>query len=116
MRQRPTAALLEEPDPFSNWNTYDYRIQEALNIMSREVCQTCGNPVWICHSADNTIDFEIRTGACFGKAAIEEFEDDKGNEKLMPGEYHYAVPVGIENEDGTRERLPSRREAMQKVG
>lgn len=116
-RQRPIAALLELPDPFTGWTSYDYRLQEAINIMDREVCKSCGNPVWLCHSADNRIQFEVRTGACYAKAEVEEFEDEKANNpKLNAGEYHYAVPVGLELGDGKYEPLPSRREALQKVG
>lgn len=84
--------------------------------MNREVCQTCGNPVWICHSADNRIQFDVRTGACYARAEIEDYEKVESNPKLEPGEYHYAVAVGVENEDGTHEKLPSRREALAKIG
>jgi hypothetical protein len=115
MRQRPTAALLEETDPFTNWNSLDYRLQEAFTALDNEICKTCGNPVWFCHSADNRIDFEIRTGACYAKAEIDDFEENNSNPKLEAGEYHYAVPVGIKNEDGTFDPLPSRREAMEKL-
>jgi hypothetical protein len=115
-RQRPTAALLEEPDPFTGWTTYDYRVQEAINIMDREMCKTCGNPVWICHSYDNRIDFEVKVGTDYAKAALEEYEKDQSKAKLGPGEYTFAVPIGIENEDGSRDPLPSRREALQKIG
>lgn len=115
--QRPTAALLEEPDPFTGWTSYDYRIQEALNILDREICKTCGNPVWVCHSTDNRIQFEVKTGACYARAEIEEFEDEKsGNPKLGAGEYHYAVGVGLDNEDGSHEPLPTRSEALAKMG
>jgi hypothetical protein len=117
MRQRPLAALLETDDPFSGWTSWDYRIQEAINVMDREVCKSCGNPLWLCHSADGRIDFEVRTGACFAKAEIEKWEKD-GND-LKPGEYLYAVPVGdwYLDKEGTKvyEKLPSRREAMQKM-
>jgi len=115
-RQRPTAALLESPDPYSGWTSYDYRVQEAVNIMDRELCKTCGNPVWICHSYDNRIDFKVQVGTDYAKAAIEEYEKDQSKQKLEPGQYLYAVPIGIEDEDGTFDPLPSRREALAKIG
>lgn len=114
--QRPIAALLELPDPNTGWTSHDYRLQEALNIIEREKCPTCGNPVWLCHSTSNEIQFEVRIGACYGKAEIEEYEKDETKPKLGAGEYLYSVPVGIENEDGTYEPLPSRREALTKIG
>lgn len=115
MRQRPTAALLELPDPFTGWTSYDYRLQEALSIMEKEVCRTCGNPVWLCHSADSRIDFEIKTGACFADAELKDYEKLHPDKELESGEYRYAVAVGLENEDKTRDPLPSRREAMEKL-
>jgi hypothetical protein len=114
-RQRPTAALLEEDDPYKGWTSYDYRIQEAMNIMDREICGRCGNPTWICHSTDGRIDFEVLTGTCYASAEVEEYDEKPGVEKLGPGEYRYARPVGIENEDGSREPLPNRREASMKM-
>lgn len=72
------------------------------------------NPVWLCHSADNRIDFLVKTGACYGQAEIEDHEKNENN-KLSAGEYYYAVAVGIENEDGTREPLPTRAEARMKM-
>lgn len=116
MRQRPTAALLEESDPFSGWTSLDYRLQEAMSIMEKEICKTCGNPVWLCHSADNRIDFEIKVGACFADAELKDYEKTHpGEPELESGEYRYAIPVGIENEDGSRDPLPSRSEAMQSL-
>lgn len=115
MRQRPTAALLELSDPFTGWTPHDYRLQEALSIIEKEKCQTCGNPVWLCHSADNSIDFEIEVGACYAKAELEDYEEKPGVEKLEPGQYRYAKAVGIKNEDGSYDPLPRRFEALSKV-
>jgi len=52
------------------------------------------------------------TGACFAKAEVEDFENNPGSEKLLAGEYHYAKAVGIKNEDGSYDPLPTRRELM----
>lgn len=83
---------------------------EAAYIIGKEVCKACGNPVWLCHSSNNTIDFEIETGTCFAKAELEDFENNPGSEKLNAGEYRYAKAVGIKNEDGSYDPLPTRRE------
>jgi len=93
----------------------DYRLQEALYTLNKDVCSSCGNPVWLCHSSDNRIEFEIGTRACYAKAEIETYEKDERNPPLEAGEYHVATAVGLENEDGTRDPLPSRREAMEKI-
>jgi hypothetical protein len=114
MRQRPTAALLEEADPYSNWTTFDYRLQEAYYVLQKEICKTCGNPVWYCHSADERIDFDVRKGICYAAAEIADKEKGRDSQ-LGPGEYHYAVAVGVEYSDGEREPLPSRAEALKRV-
>lgn len=113
--QRPTAALLELPDPNAGWTSHDYRIQEAVSILDKEICKTCSNPVWLCHSTDNRIDFEVRIGTCYAQAELKDYEENKSNADLNNGEYPYAVAVGVENEDGSRDPLPSRREAMMTV-
>lgn len=115
MRQRPTAALLELDDPYSGWTSHDYRLQEALSIIEKEVCKTCQNPVWLCHSASNLIDFDIRVGACYADAELKDYEKLHPDAELETGQYRYAVAVGLENEDGTRDPLPSRREAMEQI-
>jgi len=96
----------------TGWTSHDYRLQEAGYILEKEVCKTCGNPVWLCHSTNNAIDFEVKTGACYADAEIKDYEEKPGAERLSAGEYHYAVAVGIKNEDGTYDPLPSRREAL----
>lgn len=115
MRQRPTAALLELDDPFTGWTSHDYRLQEAMSILEKEVCKTCGNSVVLCHSANSAIDFEIRVGACYADAELKDYEKAHPDEQLEAGQYRYAVAVGLENEDGTRDPLPSRREAMEQL-
>lgn len=116
MRQRPSAALLEDSDPFSGWTSHDYRLQEALSILEKEVCKTCGNPVWLCHSADNRIEFEVRVAGCYAKAELDDYEKNTpGAEQLESGQYRYAVAVGVENEDGSRDPLPSRFEARERM-
>lgn len=72
--------------------------------------------MWLCHSYDNRIEFEVKVGNDYAKAAIEEYEKDQSNPKLEAGQFLYAVAVGIENEDKTYDPLPSRREALQKIG
>ena len=112
MKQRPTAALREESDPFTGWTSHDYRLQEAAYILDKEICKSCGNPVWLCHSSRGDIQFEIETGACFAKAELEDHEENPTNEKLGSGEYHYAKAYGVKNEDGTYDELPTRREVL----
>lgn len=110
--QRPTAALLAEPDPTANWNQLDYKLQEAMDIMDREICPRCKNPYWLCHSTDNRIDFIVETGVCYASQIIEEHEKTA---KPGLGEYFYAKAIGLEtDEEGVYDPLPSRLEAFAK--
>lgn len=97
------------------WTPHDYRLQEASYLLNKELCKSCGNPVWLCHSTNNAIDFEVKIGVCYAKAEIEDFENNPASEKLGSGEYHYASAIGIKNEDDTFDALPSRREALTSV-
>lgn len=115
-RQRPTAALLYEPDPHGEWTRMDYKLQDAFFTMDSEICTICNNPVWLCHSTDNRIDFKVQTRTCYAKAEIEDFENTEKGKKLDSGEYIIAVPIGLEDyDDGGFEPLPSRHEAYKQM-
>lgn len=86
-----------------------------MYIMDKERCDKCGNPTWLCHSTNNAIDFEVKVGVCYAQAEITDHEDNPGTGKLGSGEYHYAEAVGIKNEDGSYDELPSRHEALRPV-
>lgn len=75
----------------------------------------CNNPIWLCHSTDNRIDFKVRTRTCYGKAEIEDYENTERGKKLDSGSYLIAVPTGIEDGAGGVEPLPNRHEAYIKV-
>lgn len=113
--QRPTAALLNDPNPQGSWTRIDYLLQDAYYIMDHEICTICNNPIWLCHSTDNRIDFEIKKRTCYAKAEIEDFEKDKVNNKLDSGEYIIASPIGIDDGEGNYEPLPNRREAYERL-
>lgn len=109
--QRPTAALLTEANPQGEWTKTDYILMDAYFTMEREICKTCGNPVWLCHSTDNRIEFKADIQACYAKAEIEEFSQTPKGKNLSAGEYIVARPIGLEDGRGNYEPLPSRREA-----
>lgn len=83
--------------------------------MDRETCGKCGNPVWICHTSHAGVQFEVTTLACYATAEIEDFDKNPNAPKLEAGEYRVARPVGLENEDGTVEPLPTRLEALEQM-
>lgn len=114
-RQRPTAALRNDPDPHSGWEELDYKLQDAYFTMDNEKCTICNNPVWLCHSTDNRIDFKVEVRTCHAKAEIESYEGSKKGKDLGNGEYAIAVPIGIEFSNGEHEPLPTRIEAYKSM-
>lgn len=114
-RQRPVAALLCEPDPYTGWTKMDYLLQDACLTMNHENCSICHNPIWLCHSTDIRIDFDVSVRACYAKAEIEDYENSAKGKRLGSGEYLVAIPKGLEDENGVEEPLPSRHEAYKKV-
>lgn len=83
------------------WSGLDKKLALAHTIMSNEVCQSCGQPIWVCRSTDNNIDFSIRTATCHAKAKIEKTEESRSkrrNGKLKPGQYLYPVAQQVNGE------------------
>lgn len=112
---RPAAALLCDPDPQGQWLEIDYKLQDAFFVLDSETCSICNNPVWLCHSTDNRIEFVVKTRTCYAKADIEAFEKTKDGKSLGEGEYLIAQPIGIEDGNGEREPLPTRQEAYSRI-
>lgn len=113
--QRPTAALLCDPEPNSGWTRLDYLLQDAYFLMDREICTICNNPIWLCHSTDNRIDFKVVTRTCYAKAELEDFEKSEKGKKLDPGEYTVAKAIGIDDNKGNFDPLPTRQEAYERM-
>lgn len=113
--QRPTAAILFDPDPHTGWTRLDYLLQEAYFTMDQEICSICKNPIWLCHSTDNRIEFKVTTRTCYAKADLDEAEKSEKGKNLSPGEYLIAKPIGVDNLDGTFDKLPNRREAYERM-
>lgn len=114
-RQRPSAALLCDPDPQGDWSRVDYLLLDAYLTMNREVCTICNNPIWLCHSTDNRIEFKPVVRTCFAKAEIEDYEKSEKGKNLASGEYIVARATGLEDGDGEYEPLPNRREAYKRM-
>lgn len=115
LHHRPTAALLYKPNPQGKWTRIDYLLVDAFYTMDREICPMCKNPIWLCHSTDNRIDFVIKTQTCYAQAEKEDYEKTSKGKVLGSGEYIIAVPAGIEDGAGGREPLPSRKEAYERM-
>lgn len=112
---RPSAALLNKGKPKGKWSIIDYLLLDAFYTLDAEKCTRCNNPIWLCHSTDNRIEFDVKVRTCYATQTLEEYEGDKNKDKIGKGEYLIAVPVGLENVDGSHEPLPPRHEAYTKM-
>lgn len=88
----------------------DYMLQEAFYTMDHEICTICNNPIWLCHSTDNRIEFKVVTRTCYAKAELEDYEKSEKGKNAGAGEYTVARPVGIDDDP-----IPSRTEAYKRM-
>lgn len=109
LNKAPLSFILTERS-VDEWTALDKKLAVAFTLMNKEVCQSCGQPIWICRNSDRNIDFSVRAATCYAKAAIEKKEESRSkqkNGKLKHGEYLYVVPMqvnGKELEKGTRSK------------
>ena len=83
--------------PLSDWSEADHKLAVAYSILESETCDKCGNPIWLCRTTDERVEFEVKSYRCFATAEQERREADwrkrrKKGERLKPGEYEYTVP------------------------
>lgn len=114
-QQRPTAAILSLPEPQGEWEPIDYALVDSFYTLDREQCTICNNPVWLCHSTDNSIQFATKVRTCYAKQEIEDFEKSEKGKNLSTGEYVIATAVGVDDGKGNYDPLPSRRIAYKKM-
>ena len=69
--------MLYHEQPSDPWTKYDFKILEAYQILLDETCPQCGNPVWLCHSDDNRVDFKIVKTTCFATKKYMAYQDGK---------------------------------------
>lgn len=95
---RPSAHILMLKKPLSDWSEADHKLAVAYSILESETCDKCGNPIWLCRTTDERVEFEVKKYRCFATAEQEQREDKwrkshkKDAVRLKPGEYEYTVP------------------------
>lgn len=55
----------------------DYKLLEAYQIMDDETCGQCGNPIWLCRSTSNDIEWTVQSSTCYATKRVEEKRDSK---------------------------------------
>ena len=71
----PTVLLLNDRQP-DKWTQIDKKLAIAYQILEDETCKDCGVPIWIGHSDDEHVVFEIKSRICYACAEVEGAQAD----------------------------------------
>jgi hypothetical protein len=101
----PTVLMLRDRQPSDGWSTADKKLAVAFQILEDETCPECGVPIWVGHSDDENVVFEVKSRVCYSCAEIETEQDREANRKNKrkptKGEKHFVTTV-------PNEHIPSR--------
>lgn len=105
MGLRPSAHIMALKKPSSDWSVWDHKLAVAFSRLNAEMCDKCGNPIWLCRTSDSRVRFEVDTYVCYADKELSKRreEREKRKKKLKDGEYEFvrAVP-------DTNANLPTR--------
>lgn len=96
----------------AKWSMQDRLLVMAALQLKDELCPDCGTPIWLGHTYSSSVEYSIEYSICH---ACEELELQTKDLKLAPGERPHVHAIGLENEDGTFDALPSREEGYSKI-
>lgn len=106
MGLRPSAHIMALKKPSSDWSVWDHKLAVAFSRLNAEMCDKCGNPIWLCRTTDSRVRFEVDTYVCYADKELSKRrkEREKKKKDLKDGEYEYvrAVP------DSSVDALPTR--------
>lgn len=96
--------------PTDPWKRGDRKLLEAYEIKQKETCGHCGNPIWLCHSENSELLWEVQTTNCYANNALKDWHKNHAESKENP----YAVPYVLTYE-GRRpvpdyKNLPTRKQ------
>lgn len=77
--------------PSDPWKRGDFKLLEAYEIMQKETCGHCGNPIWLCHSDNSDLQWDVETSICYAENTLKEWHKNHADAKDSP----YAVPYVI---------------------
>lgn len=93
---RPSAHILLTKNPHSNWSKWDHLLAVAFSQLNVEMCDKCGNPIWLCRTTDGRVRFEVETYVCYADKELQKRRKKREDRKreLKDGEYEFvrAVP------------------------
>lgn len=73
----PTVLILKDRQPQDGWLPVDKKLAIALQILEDETCPDCGIPMWIGHSEDESVVFDIKSRVCYACAEIESKQEQE---------------------------------------
>jgi len=88
----PTVLILQHRQPSDGWSPIDKKLAIAFQILEDETCSECGVPIWLGHSDDEDIVFEIKSRTCYSCAEIEtsrERDEKRKKKRDEKGEKHF---------------------------
>jgi hypothetical protein len=91
---RPSALILGK-DSRKPWGKWDLLIAEAYQILQSERCGQCGLPIWICHSEDSDIEFDLIDDTCFAtreRETVQEADSKSAGYEMPKGTVSHPVP------------------------
>lgn len=77
----PTVLILTNRQPADGWSPTDKKLAVAYQILEDETCQDCGIPVWLGHSDDEHVVFDIKSRICYGCAETEKAQERESSRK-----------------------------------
>jgi len=102
----PTVLILPDRKDSTKWTKIDKLLLLAWQTYQDDLCKKCGVPLWLGHSEDPHIDFELKETVCYSCQHIE-----TSKKESPPGGTKYVIPTPVEIE-GEETRLPSREEGF----
>ena len=72
----PSVLMLRNRQPSDGWSEADKKLVVAFQILEDETCPDCGTPVWIGHSDDEHVVFDIKSRICYACAEVEQAQAD----------------------------------------
>lgn len=106
LKMRPSAHIRLLKNPHSGWDKWDHMLAMAFSQLEAEICDKCGNPIWLCRTKDSRVRFRVEKYVCYADKELSKARKKRQARKieLKDGEYEYVVPTpDIEGEE-----LPSR--------
>lgn len=106
MGLRPSSHILGLKKPSSDWSVWDHKLAVAFSRLDSEMCDKCGNPIWLCRNPDSRIRFEVQKYVCYADKELSKKRKDREKKKasLKDGEYEFVRAVPDFGEEG----LPTR--------